>query len=118
MTSKVRGAFGGGGEGGLICGGRSGGSTRRIVIAGLRGESSIADLCRTEGINQNLYCRWLKDFLEAGKSGWQAIPHTKRPTQRMEAVCGDSPTEGVFGRAEDGEPCAQKSIVGDEESYT
>ncbi len=38
-----------------------------IVIAGLRGEDSIAELCRKEGINQNLYYRWSKDFLEAGK---------------------------------------------------
>ena len=39
----------------------------RIVIAGLRGEDSIAELCRKEGINQNLYYRWSKDFLGAGK---------------------------------------------------
>jgi transposase len=39
----------------------------RIVLEGLRGEDSIAELCRREGINQNLYCRWSKDFLEAGK---------------------------------------------------
>ena len=39
----------------------------RIVIAGLRGEDSIAELCRKEGINQNLYYRWSKEFLEAGK---------------------------------------------------
>ena len=39
----------------------------RIVIAGLRGEDSIAELCRKEGINQNLYYRRSKDFLEAGK---------------------------------------------------
>lgn len=38
----------------------------RIVIAGLRGEDSIAELCRKEGINQNLYYRWSKEFLEAG----------------------------------------------------
>jgi transposase-like protein len=37
------------------------------VIAGLRGEDSIAELCRKEGINQNLYYRWSKGFLEAGK---------------------------------------------------
>jgi transposase len=37
------------------------------VIAGLRGEDSVAELCRKEGINQNLYYRWSKDFLEAGK---------------------------------------------------
>ena len=39
----------------------------RIVLEGLRGESSIAELCRKEGINQNLYYRWSKEFLEAGK---------------------------------------------------
>ena len=39
----------------------------RIVIDGLRGETSIAELCRREGIAQNLYYRWSKDFLESGK---------------------------------------------------
>jgi transposase len=37
------------------------------VIARLRGEESIAELCSKEGINQDLYYRWSKDFLEAGK---------------------------------------------------
>lgn len=36
-------------------------------MEGLRGEDSIAELCRKEGINQNLYYRWSKEFLEAGK---------------------------------------------------
>jgi transposase len=39
----------------------------RIVLSGLRGEDSIAELCRREGIMQNLYYRWSKEFLEAGK---------------------------------------------------
>jgi transposase len=39
----------------------------RIVLEGLRGEDSIAELCRREGIVQNLYYSWSKDFLEAGK---------------------------------------------------
>ena len=39
----------------------------RIVIDGLRGEISIAELCRREGIAQNLYYRWSKDFMESGK---------------------------------------------------
>jgi transposase len=39
----------------------------RIVLEGLRGEESIAELCRREGISQNLYYRWSKGFLEAGK---------------------------------------------------
>ena len=38
-----------------------------IVLSGLRGEDSIAELCRREGIVQNLYYRWSKEFLEAGK---------------------------------------------------
>ena len=39
----------------------------RIVLDGLRGEESIAELCRQEGIAQGLYYKWSKDFLEAGK---------------------------------------------------
>ena len=39
----------------------------RIVLDGLRGEMSIAELCRQEGIAESLYYKWSKDFLEAGK---------------------------------------------------
>ena len=39
----------------------------RIVLAGLRGEESIAALCRREGIAESLYYNWSKEFLEAGK---------------------------------------------------
>ena len=39
----------------------------RIVLEGLRGEYSIAELCRREGIAQSLYYKWSKEFLEAGK---------------------------------------------------
>ncbi len=39
----------------------------RIVLDGLRGEDSIAELCRREGIAQSLYYSWPKEFLEAGK---------------------------------------------------
>ena len=39
----------------------------RIVLAGLRGEASIAELCRQEGIAEGLYYSWSKEFLEAGK---------------------------------------------------
>jgi len=39
----------------------------RIVIEGLRGEDSVAELCRREGINSNVYYRWSKEFMEAGK---------------------------------------------------
>jgi transposase len=39
----------------------------RIVLDGLRGEDSISELCRREGIAQSLYYSWSKEFLEAGK---------------------------------------------------
>jgi len=80
----------------------------RIVIAGLRGEDSVAELCRKEGINQNLYYRWSKDFLEAGKkrlAGDTALGDQRR----SEGVArGDSPARGAAGRADGGEPPAEK----------
>jgi transposase len=39
----------------------------RIIIDGMRGESSIAELCRKEGISQGIYYKWSKDFMETGK---------------------------------------------------
>ena len=41
----------------------------RIVLEGLRGEISISDLCRREGIYASVYYKWSKAFLEAGKNG-------------------------------------------------
>jgi transposase len=49
----------------------------RIVLDGLRGESSIAELCRREGIAEGLYYSWSREFLEAGV-GWQAIRRVQR----------------------------------------
>ena len=57
----------------------------RIVLEGLRGETSIAELCRREGINQNLYYSWSKTFLEAGK---------KR-------LCGDTAREATSSEVKD-----------------
>jgi transposase len=54
----------------------------RIVLEGLRGEQSISDLCRREGIASNLYHRWSKDFLEAGKK--QLAGDTVREATRGE----------------------------------
>jgi len=39
----------------------------RIIIDGLRGETTIAELCRKEGISQGIYYKWSKDFMDAGK---------------------------------------------------
>lgn len=54
----------------------------RIVIEGLRGEDSIAAICRREGINPNLYYRWSKAFLEAGKKRLQG--DTQREANTVE----------------------------------
>ena len=54
----------------------------RIVVEGLRGEESIAALCRREGISQSLYYKWSKEFLEAGKA--RLIGNTKRQASSRE----------------------------------
>lgn len=56
----------------------------RIVLEGLKGEASIAELCRREGIVSNLYYRWSKDFLEAGKKRLQG--DTVREASSTEVV--------------------------------
>ena len=43
----------------------------RIVLEGLRGEATVAELCRREGLNTNIYYKWSKEFLEAGKKRLQ-----------------------------------------------
>ena len=48
----------------------------RIVIEGLRGEETIAELCRREGIAESLYYSWSKEFMEAGKA--RLAGNTKR----------------------------------------
>jgi transposase len=54
----------------------------RIVLEGLRGEDTIAELCRREGIHQNMYYKWSKDFLEAGKQ--RLAGDTKREADSQE----------------------------------
>lgn len=39
----------------------------RIIIDGIRGETTIAELCRREGISQGIFYKWSKDFMDAGK---------------------------------------------------
>ena len=70
----------------------------RIVLSGLRGEDSIAELCRKEGIAQSLYYSWSKEFLEAGK---------KR-------LAGDTARQANTGEVKDlrAEALALKELVG------
>ncbi len=56
----------------------------RIVLEGLKGEESISELCRREGISPNLYYNWSKEFLEAGKRRLQG--DTKREATSNEVV--------------------------------
>jgi len=56
----------------------------RIVLEGLKGEDSIAALCRREGISPNLYYSWSKEFLEAGKR--RLMGDTKRQATSGEVV--------------------------------
>ena len=88
----------------------------RIVLEGLRGEDSIAELCRREGIAQNLYYRWSKDFLEAGKKRLAGDTATsdevhdlRRDATALKEVVADLTLENrvlkksVTGDGEDGE---------------
>lgn len=56
----------------------------RIVLEGLRGEESIAELCRREGLNPNMYYKWSKEFLEAGKA--RLTGDTKRQATSSEVA--------------------------------
>ncbi len=56
----------------------------RIVLEGLRGEQSVAELCRREGISESLYYRWSKEFLEAGKE--RLVGNTKRQASSQEVT--------------------------------
>ena len=90
----------------------------RIVLEGLRGEDSIAELCRREGINANVYYRWSKEFLEAGKkrlSGDTACEATSDEVKTLHSEMADLKEtlaevvmenrllkKGVIGDGEDG----------------
>jgi len=56
----------------------------RIVLEGLKGEASIAELCRKEGINPNVFYKWSRDFMEAGKKRLQG--DTEREANSTEVV--------------------------------
>ena len=58
----------------------------RFVIEGLRGEDSIAAICRKYGINDNLYYNWSKDFLEAGKKRLSGDTDRNANTQEVSSL--------------------------------
>ena len=69
------------------------------MLSGLRGEDSIAELCRKEGIAQSLYYSWSKEFLEAGKN----------------RLAGDTARQAHTGEVKDlrAEALALKELVAD-----
>jgi transposase len=69
----------------------------RVVLEGLRGEESIAELCRREGIASSMYYGWSKEFLEAGKR--RLAGDTARAATSDE-LANLTPADAYFGRAE------------------
>ena len=76
----------------------------RIVLDGLRGEDSIAELCRREGIVQNLYYRWSKEFLEAGKKRTGRRQDLRRQAGALKEVVAELTLENRL---------LKKSMIGD-----
>ena len=71
----------------------------RIVLEGMRGEESIANICRKYGINDSVYYKWSKDFLEAGKkrlsgdternANTDEVQHLKRENDNLKKALAD-----------------------------
>jgi transposase len=91
----------------------------RIVIAGLRGEDSVAELCRKEGINQNLYYRWSKDFLEAGKKRLAGDTAREATSDEVKGLRAEShQLKELLAELMMENRLLKKSVLGDGESDT
>ena len=89
----------------------------RIVIAGLRGEDGIAELCRKEGINQNLYYRWSKDFLEAGKKRLAGDTAREATSDEVKGLRAEThQLKELLAELMMENRLLKKSVLGDEES--
>ena len=81
----------------------------RIVLDGLRGEDSIAELCRKEGIAQSLYYTWSKEFMEAGKRRLAGDTARAATTDEVKDLRREaSALKEMRCRPDAGEPSAQK----------
>ena len=77
----------------------------RIVIEGMRGEVSVAELCRREGIHPTIYYKWLKEFMEAGKSRLRGdakreatgdeVKQLRTENERLKQLVGDLSLENM-----------------------
>ena len=61
-----------------------------IIIQGIRGEDSIAELCRKEGISQANYYKWSKDFMEAGKRRLAGDTMREANTSEVQELKGEN----------------------------
>ncbi len=91
----------------------------RIVLQGLRGEESIAEICRREGLHQNLYYRWSKDFLEAGKKRLNGDTVREAGSDEVKALRSESAQlKEALAEALLENRLLKKSVIADGESDT
>ena len=77
----------------------------RIVMEGIRGEEPVSTICRREGIHSNLYYRWLKEFMEAGKARLKGdetrgasrgeVEELKRDNERLKQLVAELSVENM-----------------------
>ena len=91
----------------------------RVVIAGLRGEESIAELCRKERINQNLYYRWSKEFLEASKKRLAGDTAREATSDKVKGIRAEAQQlKELLAEVLLENRLLKKSVIGDGESDT
>jgi len=88
----------------------------RIVLEGLRGEDSIAELCRREGLDSNVYYRWSKEFLEAGKKRLAGDTNREATSSEVKELRAESSAlKETLGELLMENRLLKKSVLGDGE---
>ena len=88
----------------------------RIVLEGLRGEDSIAELYRREGLNSNVYYRWSKEFLEAGKKRLAGDTNREATSSEVKELRAESSAlKETLGELLMENRLLKKSVLGDGE---
>jgi transposase len=91
----------------------------RIVLEGLRGEESIAELCRKEGLNPNVYYRWSKEFMEAGKKRLAGDTVREATSDEVKELRAEtSALKETLGEVVMENRLLKKSVLGDGEDDT
>ena len=91
----------------------------RIVLQGLRGEDSIAELCRREGLHQNQYYRWSKEFLEAGRKRLAGDIEREATSDEVQTLREQAvQLKEALAEAMLENRLLKKSVIGDGEDHT